>query len=35
MLCVTTVKYMVVHNDYEIDLILSHRGQRRGDPLSP
>ncbi|XP_073137676.1 uncharacterized protein [Henckelia pumila] len=35
MLCVSYVRYMVIHNNHEIGLIIPHRGLRQGDPLSP
>ncbi|WOG89983.1 hypothetical protein DCAR_0209224 [Daucus carota subsp. sativus] len=33
--CVTTVKYSIVHGEYEMGPIIPTRGIRQGDPLSP
>ena len=35
MLCVSTIKYMVVHDGHELGPIIPERGLRQGDPLSP
>ena len=35
MLCVTTVRYMVMHDGHEFGPINPRRGLRQGDPLSP
>lgn len=35
MLCVSSVRYIVIHNNHEIGPIVPHRELRQGDPLSP
>ena len=35
MMFVSSVRYMIVHDGYEIGTITSERGLRQGDPLSP
>ena len=35
MLCVSTVRYFVVHNGHELGPIVPGRDLRQGDPLSP